>query len=112
MTSLEHPVDSNSVSSRRPAVGEQCATSTVWTSHEAVKTGSGAGPRAWRARVLLESILVELRSVTEKMRADDERCGCFTQPGHPAVARCNVPLANTLQVLSETIVFHARSHWY
>jgi len=89
-TSSQHP--SSVPDRRRPGVaGQPETTSTttpvqVWTCHEDTRTSRTCRP----AHAALEAILGELRTVTGRMRADDERTELTAEWKHAAmvVDRC------------------------
>lgn len=70
MTSSQLPVDNSSSSRRRPTGADQQATPAVWTCHEGIKSASTG---TCRAHTTLEAILGELRTVTGKMRVDEQQ---------------------------------------
>jgi len=75
----QHPVDQYNVG--RPTGADRRTTSTppatlVWTCREGARATARTCHRAascHRATALLEAIVVELRAVTSRLRADDER---------------------------------------
>ena len=85
MTSSQHPVDYYNGSRRPTATGvHHQPAPTVWTCHEGVKTASAA-TSSCRAHTILEAILDELRSLTEKIRAEDERSELTGEWKHAAM---------------------------
>jgi len=80
VTSSQHPVDYGT--ERRPT-----STPIVWTSREGLRAASS---RTCRASAVLQAILGELRTVTGRLRADDERSELAGEWKHAAMVidRC------------------------